>query len=255
MPATVEWFKEFEFDLPAALLNDLVALFARMSQAPLDSPHVKKIPEEQGVYQLFLNDQLAYIGKTDSEAGLNKRLARHTQKIWHRTGLAPGQVSFKAVRIFVFTAVDLEQQLIRHYEKIEGIKLAWNNSGFGANDPGRERDTSKLKENHFDLVYPIDIDATLVKFPIKGEFSIAEVLSTLKAAVPYTLRFQNAGGSKKPHPDLVSTKVTISSGKLDTRRILRLVQIALGSTWQVTKLPGYVIVYKESKLYPHSMPL
>ena len=64
-----------------------------------------------------------------------------------------------------------------------------------------------------------------------------------------------AGGSKKPHPDLVSTKVTISSGKLDTRRILRLVQIALGSTWQVTKLPGYVIVYKESKLYPHSTPL
>ena len=256
MPATGEWFKEFEFDLPVALLKDLVALLASMTQALLDKTHVKGVPEEQGIYQLFLDDQLTYIGKTDSDAGLHRRLARHAQKIWHRTGLDPGRVSFKAVRIFVFTAVDLEQQLIRHYEKTEGFKLAWNNSGFGANDPGRERDTSKLKENHFDLVYPIAVDAPLIKFPLKGEYSIAEVLSKLRAAVPYTLRFQNAGGgSKQPHPDLISTKITIPSGKLNTRMILLLVQAALGSEWQVTRLPGYVILYKESKSYPHAMPL
>lgn len=256
MPISTDWFKEFEFDLPAALLRDLVELLDGMGRAPLDVATVAQIPEEQGVYQLFLDGNLAYVGKTDSEAGLNQRLARHARKIQHRHSLDPKRVSFKAVRIFVFTAVDLEQQLIKHYSTAFDTAPAWNLSGFGANDPGRERDTTALKDGHFDLLYPIDIDAMLDASSAPGECTVAEVLATLKNEVPYVIRFQNSGGrSRKPHPELETTTITLPKGRHTVRSVLRLAQAALGTGWQVTVLPGYIIVYKETKGYPHAQLL
>lgn len=256
MSTSVDWFKELEFDLPVALLRSLVDLLDGMGRAPLDAAIVAQIPEEQGVYQLFLDDDLVYVGKTDSEAGLNQRLARHAKKIQQRQGLDPKRVSFKAVRIYVFTAVDLEKQLIKHYSTKSATALAWDQSGFGANDPGMERDTTKLKSGHFDLLYPIDIDVGLNTPSIAGESSVAEALSKLKIEVPYIIRFQNKEGkSRKPHTDLASTRITIPSSAHTARDILRLVRDTLGVEWQITVLPGYVIVYKERKHYPHAQSL
>lgn len=256
MPSSVSWFKEFEFNLPRALLHDLVELLDGMDRAPLDAATVDSyIPEEQGVYQLFLDDTLTYVGKTDSEAGLNQRLGRHAKKIQQRHNLDPKRVSFKAVRIFVFTAIDLETQLICHYSAT-GKKPAWNQSGFGANDPGRERDTTTLKDGHFDLLYPINIDVPLGASASAGIFPVADVLSTLKTEIPYVIRYQNEGGkSRKPHVDLVSTNVKMPIGGHTARSVLKIVQEALGSDWQVTVQPGYIIIYKERKAYPHARPL
>lgn len=252
---TDPWLRELEFDLASALLRELIELFESMGQAPLDSAHVDRVPEQQGVYQLFLDRSLVYVGKTDSEAGLNKRLARHARKIHQRTALDPSRVTFKAVRVFVFTAMDLEQQLIKHYSSTSGT-LSWNQSGFGANDPGRKRDTTALKQDHFDLKYPIDIDLPIVLVEIDEVVSIADMLKRLKVTLPYTLRFQNAGGnSKQPHPDLAGSNLTLLSGNYTVRQMLRSAQDTLGQDWQITVLPGYVIAYKEKKDYPHSRAL
>lgn len=177
---------EFEFDLPGALLSRLVEVFDQMEPAPLALSTLDKIPEKQGIYQLFLNNKLVYIGKTDAEAGLAKRLGRHRSKIQHRNGLEPSQVSFKAVRLFVFTAIDLETQLIHHYGGAELV--SWNGSGFGSNDPGRERDTSTYKETHFDTKFPIDIDRE-IEFNVSAPHTAADVLRVLKSLLPYTFDF------------------------------------------------------------------
>jgi hypothetical protein len=253
MPISDDCFKEFEFDLPRSLLRDLVELLESMGRAPLDLDTVNRlIPEEQGVYQLYLNDILVYIGKTDAEAGLCKRLARHAKKIHQRQNLTPSQISFKAVRVFVFTAVDLESQLINHYNSLGAFPL-WNNSGFGANDPGRERDTTTLKQSHFDKRYPIDIDVPLQPVSLDTTLSVADALSQLKNEVPYVIRF--GGGVRRPHTDLVSTTITISSGPRTARSILTLIRAALAGNWQVTVLPGYVIMYPEQRQYPEARPL
>lgn len=192
-------YRDFEFDLPSALLTRLVQIFDEMAAAPLDTTMIAGVPDQaQGLYQLFFDDTLAYIGKTDAEAGLGRRLGRHREKIQHRHNLDPARVSFKAVRVYVFTAVDLETQLINHYGGLG--RVHWNGSGFGSNDPGRERDTTKFKDNHFDALYPIDIDCALaVDLPATG--SAATILSTLKAILPYTLRYENAGGrARQPTP-------------------------------------------------------
>lgn len=149
-------YTEFEFDLPGALLTRLIEVLDALDAAPLDVANLLGIPEEQGVYQLLLDDRVVYIGKTDAEAGLHKRLSRHARKIIHRVGLDPRRVSFKTVRIFVFTAMDLESDLIRHYGGVKA--LDWNGSGFGSNDPGRERDTTKIDSKNYDATFPIDID-------------------------------------------------------------------------------------------------
>lgn len=243
------YFEELEFDLPTALIHALVALLGEMPSASLTENQVSTVENEQGIYQLFLDDALVYIGKTDADAGLQTRLRRHSKKIQGRIGLDSSRVTFKAVRIYVFTAMDLEELLIAHF----GLTStnSWNHSGFGANDPGRERDTTKLKAHHFDKKFPIQLQLPVDLGADGTAQSVHDVLVKLKRAVPYLIRAQTAGGrSKQAHEDLVTTRITIPATKgLTAESILRLIKTALGSEWQVTALPGYVVIYKEDRPY------
>jgi hypothetical protein len=240
-------YVEFEFDLPEALLDRLVKVFDSLSSAPLTATDVTAVPNEQGVYQLFHDGadgtrRLVYIGKTDAEAGLRVRLGRHAQKIQHRLMLNPADVTFKAVRVFVFTAVDLETQLIDHYGG-----TPWNGSGFGSNDPGRERDTTTYKTEHFDFQFPIDLTRSL-GFPLPSNATAAEVLNALKSKVPYLIRFQRPPGKpRNAHPDLEGTKVTISGTSLSAEAVIAEVIKQLPTGWHATKLPSHVIIYKDDK--------
>lgn len=242
-------FKDLEFDLPSALLRELIVLFEEMAPAVLSEQNVLPLADGQGVYQLFHRDKLVYIGKTDNEAGLRKRLLRHCEKIRSRLNLISDEVSFKAVRIYVFTAMDLESALIRHYKAVAGI--SWNNSGFGSNNPGRNRDHSALKSGHFDALYPIDLNYP-VTIHSNEELTAASLLVLLKEQLPFTVRFLTASTrSKKPHPDLMSIDVRVEGSAHTARSILKCISRSLPIEWQITALPGYVIVYKEKSDYSH----
>lgn len=241
----IDGYIEFEFDLPTALLTHLVAAFDQLSPAALCADSVKDIPDEQGVYQLFFDGNLAYVGKTDGDAGLRSRLMRHSTKMHHRNGLQPVKVAFKAVRVFVFTAMDLEGDLIRHYGGVQS--LPWNGSGFGSNDPGKERDTTRVKPANFDARFPIDIDRQ-INFSISEGETAAFVLAKLKSLLPYTLRYQmSAPRSRKPHFDLERTIPGTLKGEVSAKRILEHIVAALPPGWKATKLPGYVIMYKNDR--------
>ena len=238
-------YVDFEFDLPQALLEKLVKVFDQITAVNLHQANVKEIPEKQGVYQLFLDGRLVYVGKTDAEAGLRNRLFRHALKVQHRSNLEPGRVSLKAVRVYVFTAMDLEAELIRHYGGVKN--LGWNGSGFGSNDPGKERDTTEVKATNYDAAFPIDIDKELEMSVAENEVA-ADVILKLKACLPYTLRFENKGGrSRRPHIDFETTKVPSLVGPCTTRSILTHLIEYLPTGWHATALPGYVIVYKNDK--------
>lgn len=236
-------YETFEFNLPDALLTELTSVLNKMPIAPL-LKEVDQVPEEQSVYQLFLDSKLVYIGKTDAEAGLHGRLTRHAWTVQHRHNLDQSKMGFKAVRVYVFTAMDLETQLIKHYGDVP-----WNNSGFGANDPGRERDTTNVHPEGFDAQYPIDINQTLA-LDIKMPASAANVLDALKLAVPYVFRFERAGRRKKAaHPDLTNTNVTVPTTNVTARSTITAVLQQISKGWQATELPSRVIIYKESRPY------
>lgn len=249
-------FAEFEFDLPRALLQELILLLDGMEMGLLDASTATTIPDVQGVYQLFHNNQLVYIGKTDAQAGLRNRLSRHADKITHRPKLSGGGVFFKAVRILVFTAMDLETQLIAHYRAKDPVP--WNGSGFGSNDPGRERETTNKNPDGFDASYPIDIDLPAELLP-PGSMRIADALARLKAALPYTLRYEtqrNALGKAQrgnPHPDLAASSaiVNIPAPPQTVRQIMRSIKDVLGPEWQATVFASHVILYKENRRYQY----
>jgi hypothetical protein len=235
-------YVEFEFDLPGALLNRLVDVFDGMSAAPLVSKSLAIVPEAQGVYQLLHNGKPVYVGKTDAEAGLKHRLERHARTIQHRRNLEPASVTFKAVRVFVFTAMDLEAQLIRHYGETQ--PLAWNNSGFGSNDPGRRRDQTVQKPEGFDALYPINIDLPVAVY-VPKDATAAAILSALKAALPFLLRFEGSPTGRQPHPELTAAKPKFPKEPRTTRQILEAVVKSLPAGWQATDLGGRAILYRE----------
>ena len=239
---------EFEFDLPGALLERLVSTFGGMDAACLDLGEIQSIPEAQGVYQLFFREELVYIGKTDAESGLQKRLIRHYWNVQHRIGLKPTEVTFKAVRVYVFTAVDLESQLIRHYRH-HGV-VAWQESGFGANDPGRNRDHTRYKLEHFDLKYQIDIDRPLaIGFPPGTCVSLA--LSLLRKELPYTFRVESGPTKKQPHPELSAALIPLEIPEpTSARKMLEAAVACLPPGWQATRLPGRLLLYTEYAPYP-----
>jgi hypothetical protein len=231
-------FQEFEFDLPEALLTSIIIAFDNMEGATLSREHVSKIPEAQGVYQLIVGGKIVYIGKTDSEAGLSGRLTRHAWTIQHRSNLKVADVSFKAIRIFVFTALDLETQLIKHYKGQSSV--SWNNSGFGSNDPGRNRDKTRANSKSFDVLYPIDLNEK-VSLELSGRTSVVSALQALRQALPYTLRVESSG----IHPDFDGVTVTLSKAPISTHKLLTMIVEALPKGWQATALAGRIILYKE----------
>ena len=236
-------FREFEFDLPEALLTSLIDAFDHMGGATLSREHLAEVPEAQGVYQLLVQNEIVYIGKTDSEAGLKKRLVRHALTIQHRSNLDVRHVSFKAVRVFVFTAMDLETQLIRHYRGKSSI--IWNNSGFGSNDPGRQRDWTAAKPTSFDVLYPIDLDQQ-INLNLPDRAHAIDVLQALRRELPYTLRIEGPRGKRFAlHADFDGLMIERSSGYTTVREVLTEIVAALPNGWQATALAGRVILYKE----------
>lgn len=241
-------YVEFEFDLSEALLARLVQLLDGMEANSLTPENVASIPEGQGVYQLFHNGTLAYIGKTDSDAGLPQRLRRHVRSIQNRLNLNVEEVSFNAVRIFVFTPMDLETLLIRTYGR-----PAWNNSGFGSNDPGRNRDKTRSNPVGFDARYPVNVDHVL-DFALPDAGTVAMCLMALKESLPYVFRFETiAPKSRTPHLDLTNTQMALGEGPRTVRSVLERAIAALPPGWQATALPSRVIIYREPDAYDYEV--
>ena len=235
---------ELEFDLPSALLAAILAKFDDIEPADLTVDNTDKILDAQGIYALYLKNprRLVYIGKTDSDAGLKHRLTRHARKLIGRLNLRPGDVEFRAIRVFVFTAMDIETALIKHYGGVSSV--AWNNSGFGSNDPGKERDTTNYKDDHWDTQFPIDVDTAYCDFE-PGNYSVEEIMSELKRKLPFLLRFQRPGRSRSSfHDDFINAQVQIQRRGLTSRQILQECIAALPSGWHATALPSHIICYK-----------
>jgi hypothetical protein len=89
-------FITFDFDLPGAVVSHLLDDLEALPSSALSLENISQTPEQQGVYALFKDAVLVYIGKTEHGSGLKKRLHRHLKRISHRQGLSSDNVSYKA---------------------------------------------------------------------------------------------------------------------------------------------------------------
>jgi hypothetical protein len=242
-------YVEIELDLIPALRREILDAIKDIALVQLVPTNVASIPDEQGVYFPYYQpmhdvaDSPVYIGKTDSDAGLRSRLMRHSYKLDGRENISPTEVYFRAVRLFVFTPMDIEGDLIEFYGGVKSIN--WNGSGFGSNDPGTERDTTNYKADHFDTRFPIDYGRSYFDMPAPT-MSVAEAMTFLKRELPYNLRFQRP----KPkstlsfHPDFQANSASFRPGMTVKDQVASCIA-ALPKGWHATALPSHIIVYKD----------
>lgn len=131
----------FDFDLDWGIRAQVVE---RLDASPL-LPLIKGTgPLASGVYALYYQGSLVYIGKaskgtTKSKRTLRARLAEHVGKTAGRQNIGPGDMQCRYLTFesewWVFAA---EFALITHYGP------EWNYSGFGSKTPGKGRPGTEL---------------------------------------------------------------------------------------------------------------
>lgn len=246
---------EYEINVERILRAELPGKLVEVDVAPLTEAAIDALPlKAKGAYVLYEDGVAVYAGKTDAKHGFRDRLLRHSYTIQHRHGFDHSRIGFKAVRIMVFSNFDVEAILIKEMRRQDKKALAWNNSGFGSNDPGHQRE--RQKPASFDVNRPVNIDRPL-PFLTSGEIPLLRLLITLKNSLPYNFRYETDLDDKdepidyrKGHIDQRSAQpVVIPSESLTFREVLAFILGALPSGWRVTVFPGRVILYNEEETY------
>lgn len=236
-----EFHDHFRLSITKALGDQLAEALERLGSAELSERNLAALEERPGVYQLYHKGALVYVGKADRRhKGLPGRLRNHLRKLSGRRNIDLADISFRCLYVDEdFSALAPEQLLINHHRSRGGIP--WNNSGFGSRDPGRRRDRTVLKKDHFDVQYPINLEARLRGLPV-GEVDLRSYLSSLKAALPYNFRYAEPADSGE-------TTLRVPDREFTADEALRKASAALPASWQITALLNYVIMYEEEHHY------
>jgi hypothetical protein len=232
---------EFRLSITEALRTQMMAAINSLAWQDLSASSVSRIENRSGIYQLALDNQPVYIGKSDGALG--KRLAQHLRKLsarYDRDAL-PGdnaklvsRVAFRCVYVDEdLDAVAPEKILIDEFKK--SGNAPWNHNGFGNNDPGRKRDGSAVKIGHFDMQFPIDLNVA-VELPESAISSTRDLMEAFKAMAPFLFRF--SGDAPMNHMGIESTR-----GCQSAFDWLELIAKTLPAGWVTVVLPGYVISY------------
>lgn len=232
---------EFKLSISKALTDQLHEALHTLDPAPLTDENVAQLERKRGVYQLYFAGDLVYVGS--ASGSLQTRLAQHYRKISGRKNIDPSDVSFSCLYVDEdLTVLAPEDRLIKLFRD-EG-SCAWNGKGFGPHDPGRRRDETVIDDDHFDSLYPINLDWATTIAP--GRYEGPIFLKRLQRNLPYTFRRQN---DKQAKADYRAVEILVPSDGMAARDLLALVAKALPE-YQITALRGYVIMYRGARDYP-----
>ncbi len=241
MPST----DEFRLSITRALGDQLAAALETLEPAPLQDTELARLQPRGGVYQLYHHGEFVYVGKADTS--LPDRLGRHLRKISGRVNISVDDMAFTAMYVEEdLSAVAPETLLINRYRAIGGVP--WNLGGFGNNDPGRERDTSRVDPRHFDALYPANL-----RFPCQGvtqgTHRAIDLLRDVKAALPFVFRYQDGYKRADAQPAIYhETTVSVPADNPPADTVFTAIAVAMPD-WRITALPGYVIMYRGQQRY------
>ena len=232
---------EFKLSISQALTDQLQARLKLLTPELLTQENLSPLKPRQGVYQLYVGTTLVYIGS--AAASLPARLRQHLRKISGRQGISIEDVGFTCLYVDEdLTVLAPEDRLIAVFREA-GVS-PWNFNGFGNKDPGRNRDATQMPPEHFDRLYPMDLNR--ICEIESGSRPVAELLAELKAGLPFLFRFERSAKALEEYQDV---EVTVPEAGMSAEELLGIIAAALPD-FQVTALPGYVIMYRERRLYP-----
>ncbi len=231
---------QFRLSITRALGDQLADGLAGLEPDPLDLTHVTALDKRPGVYQLYEDGELVYVGKADTS--LHHRLHKHHDKIAGRLNV--GEMTFTCLYVDEdLHAVAPERLLIQRY-KGKGL-AAWNFNGFGSNDPGKNRDQTEFEASHFDSQHPANLHVRCFDVAA-GTYRADELLKKVKQGLPYLFRYQ----SNALHRDI---DVEVNEDEPTADYLFETLGEAITAAdprWQITALPGYVIMYPKHGPYP-----
>ncbi|MFF9034042.1 GIY-YIG nuclease family protein [Streptomyces sp. NPDC014892] len=228
---------EFKLSITKALGDQLAAALEKLTPAPLTEGNINSLPRHKGVYQLYRHGDPVYIGKAD--VTLEQRLKRHYKKLSGRENIHLEWMTFTALSVDEdFAAVAPEKLLIDKFQ--EDGHAPWNENGFGINDPGAERDTTVFGEDHFDQLYPANLQWVIRDLP-QGVQTLRAFLKFAKTALPYTFRYAYYRTSREKFYD--KFVVSIEQPEMTANEFFRFVSAQLPDEWQIMVLPGYAVMY------------
>ena len=245
----------FEFDIATPLFEQMCVDFDLLAPVPLDESHLAEVAERPGVYGLHHRGELVYVGKADGSA--RTRLRKHRKQLHGRFGIAQEDVSFRCLHFaYTWDPFQPEAHMVEKYDP------SWNNSGFGPNDPGRQRDRTNLKDTHWHVRFPLDPDFACPGIPA-AQYDVLELLREVAKQAPYWVRFQGNRESRSDQErllyeaaqaDFAAAKiVTVPADDMSVRELLLLAIQALPNPeeWQLTQLPSHLLLYREKDaVYP-----
>ena len=240
-------YGRFDFDLAAAVTEQLIAAFGVLSVGQLIPSIISQIDPDQGVYQLFVGTRLMYAGK--AEEPLPKRLEEHRWNLSGRQNIDMDELGFKALLIHRNWAPSVHEDiLIRHFRNQGACE--WNLTGIGNHDPGRNREDTVTPEEHFDPMYPIKEDFVPEGIQAR-DWNALELLINIKRSLPFIFRYE-ATHYLKGSPKYNNITVTVPRQGMNVRESLELIVATFPYGWQATFFPGRVILYEETRAYVHA---
>ncbi|THA70757.1 Eco29kI family restriction endonuclease [Streptomyces sp. A0958] len=236
---------EFKLSITKALGDQLATALEGLTPARLTMSNIRALRPLPGVYQLYKAGDLVYVGKADRS--LPQRVEKHFRKISGRTNIDITEMAFTCLYVDEdFGAVAPERLLINQHRG-QG-QVPWNYNGFGNNDPGKRRDTTEVDDDHFDHHYPIDLDFKITELPVQSmpldaEVSLSTLLQATKTKLPYVFRYQASN-------EFDDITVEPPAHETTADELLRTIAARLPNQWQITSLPGYLIMYPKTEDYP-----
>lgn len=239
MPASAD----FTLKITLALTTQLRAMLDTLQPEPLKLDNIDALKKRKGIYQLYHAGTLVYVGS--AKTALPTRLKQHRRKISGRLNIDVADMSYTCLYVDEDMTVLSPEKALMDAFKADGF-CEWNFNGFGNKDPGVERDTTVLDTDHWDVSYPADL-ALPVPAIAAGDYDCTDFMKMLKAALPFNFRYQKKGPGIA---DYVGVTIHVPTAGLDAESLFKLLLGELPIGWRATVLPGYVILYKNSRAYP-----
>ncbi len=250
----VKHVERFEFDLATPFFEQVLRCFDLLGTAPLDQTHLVNLEPSQGVYGLYREATLVYVGK--AEDPLPTRLGDHRFKIEGRQNISPAEMRFKAVYLAkTWVPLAPETRLIRHFQAKDLCE--WNGNGFGPHDPGRNRERTNKPPEGFDAQYPIKADWPCTAISA-GQYEANDLLQRVKSLLPFCFRYETdtpGGGWRRGSTKYNGKQIDVSNPGMPAAELVKLIARTLGPTWQATLFPSYIILYEEREQYKYGVPL
>ena len=167
-------YTELETNLPETTLNPSSLAVLRNFQ----------IGSTQGVYVLYYNALPMYIGKADD---IHKRLSEHYTKLSGRMNIDLNFVGYKALYLDASMSTAANERLIISIYESHHTHQMWNGGGFGAKDPGGNRDNTE--PGSFDVTHPIIQNYGLSS--VLDRETIGSLFAKMKTELPFVFRYQD----------------------------------------------------------------